>query len=374
MQVIDGFTFNIKMISPRSTGSWEAAQYLIVGPTYTGEIPDHFDEEHIIRSSSRFTFVLGRTAVYGPDDIENVKKIQEGYSISPLRGNKAQDDVKVSSILPQFPFIDKVQLASNSPEPQLFFSYANFIMKYIKVPAYEEELYEKFAKIQVGPGVCFNGQNMSIRDYGAISIGIKDGSKKIDLAPVLEKFGNNKNGWSGAISPPIFGPEEVMKGRYLTRAFAAKNGLYGTNPEEAIYLTAAVDNTRATLDSTQGDYTITFSKGGLPPINDGGFWSITMYRLPERLLVHNVDDRYSIGDRTPGLVYGSDGSLKIYIQKDKPTTSEGMANWLPAPDPVYAGYNSGLFAVTARIYWPTSAALTDPYFPPGLVKTVKHHL
>ena len=369
---MDGFTFNVKIVSPRTTGSWDASQYLVAGPSYTGEIPNQFDKDHVIRSSSRFMLALGRTAVYGPDDIDNVKKIQAGYLISPLQlsdGAGAQVESKESSdILPLFPFINTQELASNDPEPELFFTYANFISKYMEIPSYEEELFQKFSQLGISPGSCFNGQYMSIRDYAAISAGIKAGSQKIDRAPLLEKFGNVKDGWSGAISPPIFGPEDVMKGRYLTRAYAARKGLYGLDPQEAFYVSAITDVDGEVLNSTLANYTVTFPKGSLPPIKDGGFWSVTMYRMPQLLLVHNVDDRYSIGNRTPGLIYKSDGSLTIYLQKDKPSTQEGVANWLPAPDPVYAGYDTGLFRLTARIYWPTAEALAEPYFPPGVEK------
>ena len=47
------------------------------------------------------------------------------------------------------------------------------------------------------------------------------------------------------------------------------------------------------------DYTITFSPDQLPKARF--FWSATLYTLPERLLSANEIDRYSIGDRTPGI-------------------------------------------------------------------------
>ena len=46
-----------------------------------------------------------------------------------------------------------------------------------------------------------------------------------------------------------------------------------------------------------------------PPVD--AFWSLTMYDVPDFFLVANPIDRYSIGDRTPGLVRGADGSLTI---------------------------------------------------------------
>ena len=58
------------------------------------------------------------------------------------------------------------------------------------------------------------------------------------------------------------------------------------------------------------------------------FWSITMYDLPDFYLVANPIGRYSIGDRTPGLRRGADGSLTIVIQHQPPADT---SNWLPAP-------------------------------------------
>lgn len=378
MQIVDGYTFNIKIISPRTSGSWEADSYIITGPSHTGPIPSKFDENHIIKSSSRFTFVLGRTGVYGEEDIPNVLDIQKGYILTPLKdfghragSNEGGTELRNGSQLPLFPFIDKDELASDSPEPQVFFTYANFIMQYIQVETYEADLFERFRKLSIGQGLNFSGQFMSKQDYAAIREGIAVGSKKIDIAPLLEHFGNTANGWMGAVDPPIFGSEEVLRKKYATRAFAAKYGLYGADPQEAYYPTATHDANGDPLDSTRnGGYTLTFPAGQLPPVNDGGFWSITMYRLPQKLLVHNPIDRYSIGDRTNGLVY-EDGSLTLYIQKDRPDTDAKVANWLPAPDPDYAGYESGLFSLTLRIYWPTEEALSAPYLPPGVIKASK---
>ncbi|MEI6310479.1 MAG: DUF1214 domain-containing protein, partial [bacterium] len=77
------------------------------------------------------------------------------------------------------------------------------------------------------------------------------------------------------------------------------------------------------------------------------------------LMVENPIQRYSIGDRTKGLLRGADGSLVIYFQHDSPGADK-ESNWLPAPD--------GVFSVTMRMYLPQASALDPLYAPPGIQK------
>lgn len=87
------------------------------------------------------------------------------------------------------------------------------------------------------------------------------------------------------------------------------------------------------------------------------FWSATLYGLPERLLVDNPIDRYSIGDRTPGLVHDEDGGLTLYVQHTRPNGPQQAANWLPAPD--------GPFSVIIRMYGPEASVLDGTWqLPP----------
>jgi hypothetical protein len=67
-------------------------------------------------------------------------------------------------------------------------------------------------------------------------------------------------------------------------------------------------------------------------------------------------NRYSIGDRTPGLKYNKDGSLDIYIQHDSPRP-DNESNWLPAP--------AGDFSLNLRLYVPQDSVLNGEYqYPP----------
>ena len=105
-------------------------------------------------------------------------------------------------------------------------------------------------------------------------------------------------------------------------------------------------------------YFVHFNKDEIPPTLKHGFWSFTMYRSDFQLVKNSIN-RYSIGDRTKGLTYNSDGSLDIYIQNQAPTGHE--RNWLPSPP-------SGLFRINYRIYLPTREAQNPTtlgkYLPP----------
>ena len=135
--------------------------------------------------------------------------------------------MKVESVssLPIFPFIDKAELGSNTPEAQLFFGYANFIMQYIHIQDYESDIFQRFVTINVGSGINFNGQNMSVVEYKAITASISVSSKKIDALPFTGNIGHRKYCWVALVNPPMFGPKEVMKGKYIVQAFTAQYGL-----------------------------------------------------------------------------------------------------------------------------------------------------
>lgn len=54
-------------------------------------------------------------------------------------------------------------------------------------------------------------------------------------------------------------------------------------------------------------------------------------------------NRYSIGDRTKGLVFGPDKSLTVYLSHESPGKDK-EANWLPTP--------AGKYSLVARVYGP----------------------
>src|SRR6476661_5247944 len=75
-QFVDAYTFNFAYVGTRATGN-DGGRYLLAGPGWKGEKPNGV--KAIIQSETEFAFVLYRTQLFRPTDIDNVKRIQSGY-------------------------------------------------------------------------------------------------------------------------------------------------------------------------------------------------------------------------------------------------------------------------------------------------------
>ncbi|MHC2565882.1 hypothetical protein ACVIVD_007917 [Bradyrhizobium liaoningense] len=78
VMLCDGNTYNYGYIGSRATGS-EAGDYMVVGPGWKGDTPAGI--KRVFRSSTQFSLAGYRTQLFGPDDLDNVKKVQAGYEV-----------------------------------------------------------------------------------------------------------------------------------------------------------------------------------------------------------------------------------------------------------------------------------------------------
>src|SRR5882672_4301476 len=81
IQLVDAYTFNFAYIGSRATGS-DGGSFLIAGPNWKGTAPKGVKK--VIRSETEFVFVVYRTQLFNPEDIDNVKKVQAGYKAQTL--------------------------------------------------------------------------------------------------------------------------------------------------------------------------------------------------------------------------------------------------------------------------------------------------
>jgi len=344
VQLVDLYTFNYGYIGSRATGNG-AGNYLIAGPSWKGETPRGLDK--VFRCETDYSFVIYRTQLFDPADIDNVKKVQAGYKVTPLSAFAKTETPKAAKP-PDFPKFDRK--AAFGPD---FASYLNFLLQYCPAPAEEKELRERFAKIGIGAGKSFDFSKLPKEHQEAMGKGIKSAMKKIESK--RGSIGKDENGWGVASA---FGNRAFYKGDWTLRAAAAQAGIYGNDQIEALYPLLVTDSDGDKPDCKKNKYTLTFAKGQLPPTN--AFWSVTMYDGKTQLLIENPINRYLINSpMLPDLKKNDDGSLTLYIQKESPGKDK-ESNWLPAPDgPIY---------VVMRLYWPKDEALKGKWKPPAVKK------
>ena len=345
-QIIDKYTHNMDYVGTRATG-FDAGAYMFVGPDWEGETPQGINK--VIRSEGNYLAALGRTQVFGPDDVDNAKAVLAQFKAEPLSAYLGAASA-VDTNPPNYPAYNPEKAKGIE-----FITYLNALMTDGGIHESETALFATFAKIGIAPGKTFDPSTLDPAIAKAIKEGIESAEEKIKAEST--KLGERKNGWqmvSGA-----FGNRETMQGKYLTRAAAAYFGLYGNSLEEAYYPETSEDNANEALDGSKHNYVLHFDKEELPPVK--AFWSLSMYKMPEQLFIENEINRYVISSATDGLKYNEDGSLDVYIQKENPGKDK-ISNWLPAFD--------GLFSLQARLYWVKPENLDPLYVMPTVNKVI----
>jgi len=342
LQFIDMYTFNFAYVGSRATEN-EAGSFLLAGPNWNGETPPGIKE--VIRSETDFNFILYRTQLFSPDDIDNVKKIHAGYKVEPLSVFLGEPAPPAA---PAIDFLKPIE-AEEEKTSLAFFNQLNFILQFCPTNPAEAEIRERFAKIGIEPGKAFDAAALSPEMRKAIEEGMADAWAE------FESYKKNEIDTGKVSSADGFGTRAFLDGRYLDRMASAVLGIYGNSKEEALYPAYFVDAGGQPLAGSDR-YTIRFAPGELPPVN--AFWSLTLYELPASLLYANPIDRYLINSpMLPSLKKDADGGYTLYVQHESPGTSE-ESNWLPAP--------AGQFFLVMRLYWPKQEALDGAWKAPPL--------
>lgn len=345
LQFIDLYTYNVDYVGSRTTGNG-GGKYLLAGPNFTGAKPEGIDG--VIRSDTDLALVLYRTQLLGPSDVDEMKKIQDGYQVVPLSVYLKQPPP------PPAPAIDFVPPLSRDQErtsPQ-FFDIMNFAMRFAPTLPGERELRARFGTIGIGPNGTFDADRLSPEMRTAIEGGMADAWAELDA---LKKDQID----TGKVSmAQFFGTADNLKGNYLNRMAGAAFGIYGNTAAEAIYPSTTIDAAGQPLTGANA-YTYHFASGQLPPVN--AFWSLTMYELPQSLLVANPMNRYLINSpMESSLIKDPDGGITLYLQNKSPGADK-EANWLPAP--------KGPFQLVLRLYWPKPDALDGAWKAPQPVRS-----
>ncbi|MDT7796059.1 MAG: hypothetical protein QOD59_5500 [Mycobacterium sp.] len=344
LQFVDAYTSNFAYVGSRTTGNG-GGKYLLAGPNWKGDKPEGVNE--VIRSDTELAMVLYRTQLFGPSDLDSVKRIQAGYQVQPLSAYLNQPPPAPA---PPIDFVPPLTPDQQKTSPQ-FFQILGFALRFAPTLPSEKDLRARFETIGIGPEGNFEADKLTPEMRSAVEGGMADAWNE------LNTFKKDKVDTGEVGSAQFFGTAADLKGNYLYRMAGAVFGIYGNTPAEAIYPSFANDSTGAPLTGAN-NYTFHFASGQLPPVN--AFWSLTMYELPQSLLVANPLQRYLINSpMLHSLVPDTDGGYTFSIQNESPGPDK-ESNWLPAP--------KGPFMLVLRLYWPKPDALNGVWKAPQPVK------
>jgi len=310
----------------------------ISGPGAADKAPVGMEHVH---SHYRFLLVAGRILVDGPSDLPAVHRLQDQIRLHPWKMDGSRPAAADGRGGPP----------RGRPAPGQTDSRLEFLRQLGEVfvdagtaPS-DVPMLASLACIGLSPDQGFRGDRLGPEQCGAVARGLSDGEALVG-ARTLE-LGRKVNGWSINYLGADFGDD------HLLRAAVAMDQIYIVEAAEALYPSARVDSVGDPLDG-RNRYRIRFDAGNLPPV--GAFWSITLY-FAKGFMVPNPIDRWSIGDRTPNLVFEDGGALEILIQHE-PLQSHG--NWLPAP--------SEPFMLLMRLYHPLPRTSNGEWVPPPVEK------
>ncbi len=326
-QFMDMYGNNFAVLGSRTTGGG-ACTLTITGPA------DASRDSLALRSPTRWVWLLARLLIDGPDDLAAASAIQKGMSIAGPTVPPPPRFAQRSDPWPEYFASVQRLLAENPP------------------PIADLAFFKRVEALGLGPVKGFDPGRFSAAEGKAIEAGI--GAARAQLTATGES-GRIANGW---LYPKAtlgnFGQD------YRFRAQIALTALAALPPQEAMYMRPIAPGGAYDLPSDVR-WRMRFEASQLPPVD--AFWSLTMYQVNgdgQYFFFDNPLNRYSIGDRTPRLKRGTDGSLDIWISRDDPG-GERTANWLPAPP-------TEKFSIMLRAYLPRPALLEGRYLLPPLMR------
>jgi hypothetical protein len=333
--MLDAYSNEFASIGSRTTGDG-AGNYAIVGPDWKGPVPRNVSG--VIRAPTNTVWLLGRTLVRGPTDVQDAAAVAGQFLLIPLsayaqylRTGSYTPAQGVPVIPPDSNFASQPLLSSPGFSSPVMFDY---LLPYALLNPPPPD------QIRTATGLVVDGfihQGQVTATVAADAAG--------QFIAAARSMATTENGWSVNFNFGNYGSD------YPQRGAAALLGFGANIPEDAVYLSARGDIKGKPLSGTSR-YVIHFAPGQTPP--ERGFWSITAYDQ-QGFLVANPIARYSIGSETV-LATNTDGSIDIFLQAAQPSAE--LSNWLPVP--------AGTFNLTLRVYWPDESVLTGAWQPPAV--------
>lgn len=331
--LIGADTNSFEYLGRRTTGT-RARRVLLVGPGSSGGLPA---SDQVVHSPTRDVYFNLRVLVRDEADLPAANRVQDGFAITPL-----------AAALPAGP-----QMRPRDGDVGRTIDIINEALARNPPPRDEASLLERYRKLGIcGAGCRFDDLSPQLQARWRALV-----PKLVaQLKTALDAARSDRprvNGWLPFRLPRSFGT------RYDIRAGSAamSGGIFGLEAPEATYFMGVADAREEPLGQGRR-YRLRLPKDGLPA---DAFWSVSLYEFVEggQYMVDNPIGRYTIGDRTNGLMRNADGSLDIWIQPEAPPEPDRRANWLPSPQ-------SNRFYMNARVYQPRPEVLDPRWAMPAI--------
>jgi len=321
--LMDMYSNVVAVLGTRTIGQ-DGGSFALVGP-------DDAAAPGAIRFPTPWVWAMARVVVHGKDDVDAALAVLREFSCEAA------------------PASSWAAGASRTGPWQTWLKAANALLIESPPTATDRLMLGRMASLGLGLPE-FDPERFSAAEADEIIAGLDEGKA---LARSAGFGGKQIGGW---IYPATNTGNFLQD--YLTRARIAISGLAALPPAEAMYLTAVPPDGGMHFDGA-GAWRLSFAAGSLPPVD--AFWSLTLYQAEDNgalFLTPNPIDRYTIGDRTAGLVQSDHGRLDIWISRTDPG-AERRSNWLPAPA-------DGPFVLVLRTYLPSEPLVRMDYVPPAI--------
>jgi hypothetical protein len=319
--IMDMFTNNNAVLGRRTQGG-AAGAWTLVGPGMAAR-----PGAKVVRVATPHAWLLARTLVDGPADIDAAHRAQDGLKLSgPPAGPVPAAATRGAAWPEYFRTADALLAADPAPTPA---GLAGFVALKARSPTFDPAT--------LGA------------DAATIDAGVKRAKALLAAVSTRSQF---IQGWQYP-QPNLgdFGDD------FHYRAIVAIAAIAALVPAEAMYLRAQGED--GVLFHGDGLYRLSLPQA--VPVD--GFWSLTMYEATadgQFFFTDNPLNRYSIGDRTPGVLKSANGGVDLWISRTDPG-GEKTPNWLPAP-------KAGPFAMILRAYLPRPQLLDGRYRLPAITK------
>jgi len=319
--------------------------YALAGPSYTGKIPKATTRIDMPYNHMVLIFRADKYASTGESEKKEAELFRRSLQLQTLKDWRKDKTGGKTAILPELFFAPPFKTAADAlatRKPLDFLAQLQAAVLSPNTPplsAKEQKLSDTFNALYAESGDMFE---FASGTQAAHQLIVDDYLTHTD-----------KNNWINFTNMGTWKP-----GQFLDRAAITEFIQYGNNHSTAAYYQAFKDRHGAALDGSDGAvYVLHISKKEIPAAER--FWSFTAYTPESIELIRNSAKKYNIASYTPGLVYGDDGSLTLWLSKVRPSEAP-EANWLHV--------SSGRFNIMLRVYGPEGTVAKGTYVPPPIVK------